>query len=212
MRVLIRSFLAGILVSVGCVVYLMCENKVVGSFLFSFGLFAILNMKLNLYTGRVGYLVTNFNRKYSLELLITLVGNFLGTLFVSVLIRFTRLKIMDTVAAVTAVKLGDSYISLFILAFFCGMLMFLAVELFRSIESYIGKALAVIFAVMIFILAGFEHCIADMFYFNLAGNLSVLPLLVLILGNTVGALFLCWCCEMGKDNNKKVLAKTSSSL
>lgn len=206
MRILIRSFLAGILVSVGCVVYLMCENKIVGSFLFSFGLFAVLNLKLNLYTGKIGYLVTNFNGKYALELLITLVGNFLGTLFVSFLIRFTRLKIMDPVAAITAVKLGDRYISMFILAIFCGMMMYLAVELFRSIESYIGKALAVIFAVMIFILSGFEHCIADMFYFNLAGNLNVLLLLVLILGNTVGSIFLCWCCEMAKDKKIKIAA------
>ena len=204
MRVLIKSFLAGILVSVGCIVYLMCENKVIGSFLFSFGLFAILNLKLNLYTGKIGYLVTNLNGKYALELLITLAGNFLGTLFVSFLISFTRLKIMYQVAAVTAVKLGDSYISMFILAIFCGMLMYLAVELFRSIESYVGKVLAVIFAVMIFILSGFEHCIADMFYFNLAGNLNVLLLLVLILGNTVGSILLCWCFEMAKDKSKKV--------
>ncbi|MFB0920456.1 MAG: formate/nitrite transporter family protein [Oscillospiraceae bacterium] len=202
MRVLIRSFLAGILVSVGCVVYLMCENKLVGSFLFSFGLFTILNMKLDLYTGKIGYLVTNFNLKYALQLLIALAGNFLGTLFVSFLIRFTRLKIMDAVAAVTAVKLGDRYISMFILAIFCGMLMFLGVELFRSVESYVGKALAVIFAVMIFILSGFEHCIADMFYFNLAGNLNVPLVLVIILGNTIGSVFLCWCYEMAKDKKQ----------
>ena len=199
MRVLIKGFLAGILVSIGCVVFLMCENKVVGSFLFSFGLFSILNMKLDLYTGKIGYLVTNFNLKYALNLLIALVGNFLGTFFVSVLIRFTRLKIMDSVASVTAVKLGDSCISMFILAIFCGMLMFLAVELFRSIDSYVGKTLAVIFAVMVFILSGFEHCIADMFYFNLAGNLNLLTLAVLILGNSVGGTLLCFLCEKGKE-------------
>ncbi|PKM72049.1 MAG: formate/nitrite transporter [Firmicutes bacterium HGW-Firmicutes-16] len=204
MRVLIRSFLAGILISIGCVIFLMCENKLIGSFLFSFGLFAILNMKLNLFTGKIGYLVLNLNREYVRDLLITLVGNFLGTLFVSVMIRFTRLNIMETVAAVTAVKLGDSYISMFILAIFCGMLMFLGVELFRSIESYVGKALGVIFIVMIFILSGFEHSIADMFYFNLARNLNVLLLLIIILGNTVGALLLSWLCEMAKDKNEKV--------
>ena len=201
MRVLIKGFLAGILVSIGCVVFLMCENKVVGSFLFSFGLFSILNMKLDLYTGKIGYLVTNFNLKYALNLLIALVGNFLGTFFVSVLIRFTRLKIMDSVASVTAVKLGDSCISMFILAIFCGMLMFLAVELFRSIDSYVGKTLAVIFAVMVFILSGFEHCIADMFYFNLAGNLNFVVLGVIILGNAVGGMLLCGLCEFAKEGN-----------
>ncbi|MEA4894164.1 MAG: formate/nitrite transporter family protein [Oscillospiraceae bacterium] len=210
MRVLLRGFLAGILISIGCVIYLMCENKIAGSFLFSFGLFTILNMKLDLYTGKIGYLITNRNRKYVCELLIALAGNFLGTLFVSVLIRFTRLNIMDTVAAVTAVKLADSYISMFILAGFCGMLMFLGVDMFRSIESYIGKALAVFFAVMVFILSGFEHCIADMFYFNLAGNLNILLMLIIILGNTAGSLFISWCFELSRGVNKKIASKAES--
>ena len=191
MKDFIKSFLAGILISVGCVVYLMCSNKIVGSFLFSFGLFAIVNMGLNLYTGKIGYLLINRNWKFVLDLCITLIGNFLGTLFVAVLIRQTRLDINGTVMAVTNVKLNDSYISMFILAVFCGMLMFLGVDLFKTIENYLGKVLSVTFAVMIFILAGFEHCIADMFYFNLAGNLKLSVLCVVILGNTIGGLLLC---------------------
>ena len=199
MRILIRSFLAGVLVSMGGVVYLMSSDKVSGSFLFSFALFAIVNLNLNLYTGKIGYLVLNLNWKYVGMLGITLVGNFLGTLCTAFLIRLTRMDIMDTVAKVTQVKLDDSYISMFVLAIFCGMLMFLGVDLFRSIESYVGKALSIIFVVMIFIVSGFEHCIADMFYFNLAGNLNFVTLAVLILGNSVGGTLLCFLCEKGKE-------------
>ena len=199
MRILIRSFLAGVLVSMGGVVYLMSSDKVSGSFLFSFALFAIVNLNLNLYTGKIGYLVLNLNWKYVGMLGITLVGNFLGTLCTAFLIRLTRMDIMDTVAKVTQVKLDDSYVSMFVLAIFCGMLMFLGVDLFRSIESYVGKALSIIFVVMIFIVSGFEHCIADMFYFNLAGNLNFVTLAVLILGNSVGGTLLCFLCEKGKE-------------
>ena len=199
MRVLIKSFLAGMLVSMGCVVYLMCPDKIVGGFLFSFALFAIVNMKLDLYTGKIGYLVLNCNWEYAEDLGITIVGNFLGTLFTAFMIRQTRLDIMTLVTTVTQVKLNDSYISMFILAIFCGILMFLGVDLFRSIESYIGKVLSIVFVVMIFIFSGFEHCIADMFYFNLAGNLNILTLLVVILGNTVGGTLLCYLCEKAKE-------------
>jgi len=199
MRILIRSFLAGVLVSMGGVVYLMSPDKVSGSFLFSFALFAIVNLNLNLYTGKIGYLVLNLNWKYVGMLGITLVGNFLGTLCTAFLIRLTRMDIMDTVTKVTQIKLDDSYISMFVLAIFCGMLMFLGVDLFRSIESYVGKALSIIFVVMIFIVSGFEHCIADMFYFNLAGNLNFVTLAVLILGNSVGGTLLCFLCEKGKE-------------
>jgi len=202
MRVLIKSFLSGMLVSMGCVIYLMCPDKIVGGFLFSFALFAIVNMKLDLYTGKIGYLVLNCNWKYARDLGTALIGNFLGTLLAAVMIRQTRLDIMALVTTVTQAKLNDSYISMFILAIFCGMLMFLGVDLFRSIENYVGKTISIIFVVMIFIFSGFEHCIADIFYFNLAGNLNVLTLLVVILGNTVGGMLLCYLCEKAK--NKQV--------
>ncbi len=42
---------------------------------------------------------------------------------------------------------------------------------------------------MVFILCGFEHCVANMFYFSVAGCWSgklLLRLLVMTLGNTVG--------------------------
>ena len=79
--------------------------------------------------------------------------------------------------------------------------MFLGVELFRSIESYFGKALSIVFVVMVFILSGFEHCIADMFYFNLAGNLNLATLCVIILGNSVGGMLLCFLLEKGKEKD-----------
>ena len=36
-----KAVLSGIMISVGGAVYLLCENKIMGSFLFSFGLFTI---------------------------------------------------------------------------------------------------------------------------------------------------------------------------
>lgn len=203
MRVLLKSFLAGMLIGLGCVVYLMCSDKIVGSFLFSFGLFTIVNMKLDLFTGKIGYLATNFNLPYVRDLLITLVGNFLGTLFSAVMIHFTRLNVSELLTTIVDTKLGDNYLSMFILAIFCGMLMFLGVDLFKNIESYLGKALAVIFAVMIFILSGFEHCIADMFYFNLAFRYNLITILVVILGNSVGGILLCWLFELAKKEKVK---------
>ena len=43
--------------------------------------------------------------------------------------------------------------------------------------------------VMVFILCGYEHCVADMFYFTVAGVWSLdtlLRLLIITLGNAVG--------------------------
>ena len=57
----------------------------------------------------------------------------------------------------------------------------------------LGKYLAIIFAIMVFILAGFEHCVANMFYFT-AGHAwsakTALYLLVMTLGNSVGGVII----------------------
>ena len=71
MKILFKSFLAGIMIAIGGTVFLSIENKVIGASLFSIGLFGVLIYNLNLYTGKIGYLITNFNLKYIKELIIT---------------------------------------------------------------------------------------------------------------------------------------------
>ena len=192
MKIVLKGFLAGMLISMGCVIYTMCSSKLLGSFLFSFGLFAILHLQLNLYTGKIGYLVDNFNLEYVKELLLSLFGNTIGALFTSAMIKSTRLDLYDSILKVVDLKLNDTLLSIFILSFFCGILMFLAVELFKKSESYLSKILSIVFCVMIFILSGFEHCVANMFYFFFVNNYNILWLLMMVFGNTCGSLFICY--------------------
>lgn len=51
-----KAVLAGVFIGIGCTVYLYMENKYLASFLFGLGLFTIINFKLNLFTGKIGYL------------------------------------------------------------------------------------------------------------------------------------------------------------
>lgn len=57
--------------------------------------------------------------------------------------------------------------SLFILGIFCNLLIFVAVDGFKENPHEIGKYLSLFFGVSVFIICGFEHCVADMFYFSL---------------------------------------------
>ena len=99
-------------------------------------------------------------------------------------------KLTETCRKMVDVKLNDSLLSLFVLAIFCGMLMFIAVDTYK--HHYEKKdtmvTVVAILGVVVFILAGFEHCIADMFYFTLAGAFpKAFPaLIVMTLGNAVG--------------------------
>jgi formate/nitrite transporter FocA (FNT family) len=187
----IQAVYAGLCIGVGCTVYLMCSSKLLGAFLFAIGLLAILLFKFKLFTGMTGYMLEN-KPSYLLDLLITWFGNFGGTCLVAWLIGKTRLTFnLDFVE----IKLADTWYSLLILGIFCGLLMFIGVSCFKYC---IGKAdnifalVMPVFCVAVFILAGFEHCVADMFYFALSGKLAEgLPsLLIITAGNILGGILI----------------------
>lgn len=197
MKDFIKSVLAGIMIGIGGTIYLSIDNKVVGASLFGIGLFMIVIYGFNLYTGKIGYLVDNFNFKYIKMLVITLIGNFIGTFFVGYILKFTRIYslIHDKAKILVNVKLDDSLISILILAFFCGILMYLAVNTYKENKD-ISKYLGVFLGVIVFILCGFEHCIANMYYFSVANiwNLNtLLYLLIMILGNSLGGMLIPLC-------------------
>ncbi len=190
---LIKGVYAGVLISIGGIAYLAIENKIVGSFIFSFGLLTVCMYSFNLFTGKVGYLLVN-KANYLIELLLSLIGNFLGTFIIGNLMRLTRFKIyIDTAKNIVNVKLSDNILSIFILSIFCGMIMYIAVNNYKKRKDVIGKYFTIFMGIMAFILCGFEHCVANMFYFSIAGIFSfkvLLYLLIMILGNSVGSLII----------------------
>ena len=192
---IIKGFYAGILISIGGIAYLAIPDKIVGSFIFSLGLLTICIYGFNLYTGKVGYLLVN-KPKYLLELLFSLIGNFLGTLAIGSLMRLTRFTTyVDTAKNIVDLKLNDNLLSIFILAMLCGMIMYLAVNNYKNNKDVVSKYMTIFMGVMAFILCGFEHCVANMFYFSIAGVFSLKVfyyLLVMILGNSVGSLIIAW--------------------
>lgn len=193
---LANGIIGGMLIGVGGCVSLSCDNKYIGSLLFSLGLFAIVQFGFGLYTGKVGYIPLR-KPAYLLECLFTIIGNAIGTFLDAFLLRQTRIfsAISEKAMASVDTKLGDGYLSMFVLAIFCGMLMFLAVDnarISRAEGGHIEKTVGVIFCVMVFILCGFNHCIADMFYLFLTNRIvdagAYLPLV--ILGNSLGGMLI----------------------
>lgn len=190
-RIFLKAAAAGITIGIGGAVYLTLENKVIGAVLFGVGLYTIVLNGLFLYTGKVGYLISTKDKKaYILQLIFTWLGNFAGTALAAAAISATRIRNLGRTAEVICkTKLADTPHSILILAVFCGILMYAAVDGFREK----GNPLILFFCVTVFILCGFEHCIANMFYFSLAGAWSlraVIYLLLMTLGNSVGGILL----------------------
>lgn len=204
MKILFKSFLAGIMIAIGGTVFLSVENKFIGASLFSIGLFGVLIYNLNLYTGKIGYLITNFNLKYIKELIITLIGNFIGACSVGFILRYTRIydNIYEKALNLANTKLNDNILSIFILSIFCGLLMYYAVNGFKK-QTDFGKYLVVYLGVAVFILCGFEHCIANMYYFSVADIWSLKTLGytgIMVLGNSLGSFIIPLCNLVIKEN------------
>ena len=192
-KILIKAILASIMISIGGTIYLSLENKMVGAFLFSIGLLMICVNGYNLYTGKIGYIIER-KKGYLIELLITLIGNFIGTVSCGLVLSYTRINssIKEVAAKICTIKLNDNLLSIFILSIFCGMLMYLAVDLYKKKTDF-GRYLGIFLGVTVFILAGFEHCVANMYYFTVADMWeakTLLYVLIMILGNSVGSIII----------------------
>lgn len=185
-----RALLSGICIGIGGTVFLACEIKYLGAFLFTLGLFTIVTRGFALYTGMVGYLTENLTLDYVRQLLVVILGNATGCVISGYALGLTRqAAVAEKAAALCEVKTGDSMISLFLLAIGCGILMFVAVDGYKKLDNPLYKIVGLFLCIVVFILCGFEHSIADIFYFSAANAWSghaVLCIVVILIGNAIG--------------------------
>ena len=190
------GIVSGIFLCVGCCVSMSVESKPLGAFLFSLGLCAIIVFKFGLFTGKAGYMAVK-PLSYVLEVVLTFIGNATGAAIGGFLLNLTRLgaTLSEKAAAITATKFADSPLSIFVLAVFCGILMFTAVDgNKRATEKgdFVMSLFIVVLPVMVFILCGFNHCIADTCYFFISkcanASQAAVYFLCAVLGNAVGCM------------------------
>lgn len=178
------SLLAGIMISLGCMVYLTIGQPI-GPFLFAFGLMSVLALNLELFTGKAGLLATQQITPY--KLLEIWCGNFCGAIMTAITILFTPTGIKLTTAAqpIIETRIGNGLITNLIYGIFCGMLMYLAVSTYQKMKS---QPIYAIMPVALFIFCGFNHCVADMFYITVGcgDGFAYFTLIPTTIGNVIG--------------------------
>lgn len=186
---LINGILGGLCISIGGSACLSCENRYVGVVLFAVGLLAICSFGFSLYTGKIGYMVANHSAADIKNLAAGLLGNVIGCAFFGSLVGIGLPQLAESARALCDAKYLQSFPQSIIRAFFCGVLMYLAVEIYKRKQSLAG----IFICVPAFALSGFEHSIANMFYFSIAGYFNfntLLYILVIIIGNSLGGMFI----------------------
>ncbi len=195
------GILAGILITLGGVVYLACDNKYVGAVLFAVALLCICYKGYSLFTGKICYIPEKHDKEAWSVLLLGLLGNLVGTCLGGLLIRYAIPAIGKTALDVCTGKLQtQGTAQTFIRSVFCGILIYLAVDIFKKEKTVAG----IVFCIPVFILSGYEHSIADMFYFAASGIVSLeafVFIMTVILGNTVGGMLIPILLGVGGKNN-----------
>ena len=191
-KLLVSSVLAGMSIGFGGLAFLSVENRVIGAALFAVGLFCVCTFGFHLFTGKVCYALQN-DRSYALDLPLIWLGNLAGAGLTAGCAGLTRsaAALQERAMALCRIKLDDRLLSLFFLGVLCNIFIYIAVEGYKNNPHELGKYLSLLFGVMVLILAGTEHSVADMFYFWMAGAWSgraVLCVLVISLGNAVGGI------------------------
>ncbi len=197
----VKSILAGIVIGVGDMINNLCDVKYLGAFLFSLGLLGILHNGWYLYTGKIGMLWFAEDKKAEgVRLVIGFVGNILGVIMTTALYMLVNQDFKE-IFTVNMSKLNEiSFGFCFVGGIFCGVLMTIAAFSYKK-ENPVVECLIVVLCIMVFILAGYKHCIANVPMLIVSGA-NVGNYVGMVLGNTVGSLIFGGLCKLAMENSK----------
>ncbi len=204
---LLKSILAGMAISIAATAYLSVENSALGGVLFGIGLITIYMFGWNLYTGKCCYLPESVKINLPITA-IAFAGNLIGTAITGYALRLCGLQIVEKAQQALSSKLAHTYIESFVLAIFCGILMSIAVLGYKLQKDDFGRALIIILPITVFIVAKFEHVVANMFYISLAnawGQKTVVFTIICAVGNAIGCCLIPVC-------QKIIAAKSNATL
>lgn len=195
---LLSGFAAGLFIGLGgflnvlSITYLGDAGKVVGALVFSIGLILVCFCQVKLYTGRIGYVLekSENGKIYKfLDLLLMFVGNIIGASLVGViasLIGGDGFK--DIVIGIVSKKTHFEAYDVIIRSILCGVMVYLSVALFKKAQNEVAKLILVAIPVFVFVFLGFEHCIANAFYYA-AGMIAGVEIDSLFIGMLFANIF-----------------------
>ena len=190
-KLLALSLLAGALIALGCAATNTAvhglENvglaRTVSGLLFPFGLCMVIVTGAELFTGNSLLVLSLLERSCTLSGLLrnwalVYLGNFLGALLAAAgCVWFGQLNYSAGGLAVYTIRLAAGkcalpFLSGFGLGIFCNVLVCLGVLLALSAQDAAGRLMGAFLPVCYFVLCGFEHCVANMYYVS-AGLLAI---------------------------------------
>jgi formate/nitrite transporter len=157
--------------------------RVVGGLVFSLGLAIVLVGGAELFTGNNLIVMAWASGKVSTKevlrnWVIVYCGNFVGSIGLVILVLFSHHLDMNggriglTILNTAVGKISPDMVTLFFKGILCNLLVCLAVWLAYAGRSVTDKIVGLILPISAFVAAGFEHCIANMYFLPMAWLLT----------------------------------------
>lgn len=174
-----------------------------GSLAFSLGIILVCLCGIMLYTGKIGYLFrdwlfakpgerSGFGQR-AIALTLILIGNLVGAFVVGLLAQWVAPEATkQSIMSIVLNKKQTEMPIIFARSALCGVLVYAGVDLYRIHKGVLGTFLVAI-CIAAFVLLGFDHCVANAFYWGGAvgeagWEFFLKSVLLCALGNSVGAL------------------------
>lgn len=190
MKLLVLGILAGFLIGMGAAVTNTAGHaltnpsvaKIVSGLLFPFGLIMVILTGAELFTGNCLITISCLERKVDLKGMLrnwiyVYVGNFIGALLLAMAVAYSGpMSLNNNGVAVYTMKVAAGKCALtfgnaFILGILCNILVCIAVAMSLSSKNTIGRAIGAYLPIAFFVICGFEHSVANMYYIT-AGLLA----------------------------------------
>lgn len=146
-------------------------GKIAGALIFPAGLAMVVVAGSELFTGNCLMVTALLSREIGpLRLLknwlFVFIGNFIGALLVALIVTSSGVldPISDSVVATASAKVSMGFPVAMLRGVLCNFLVCIAVWMAFGAKTVGGKIAAVFFPVFLFVLCGFEHSIANMYY------------------------------------------------
>ena len=180
--------------------------RLVGATVFPVGLMLVVICGAELFTGNNLMTLAVMNKKITLRELfrnwsLVYIANFIGSTLLAVAIFYAGIFNGDASNKVISIAQSKSTITILealIRGILCNMIVVLAVWMATAAQDIISKIFACWFPIMLFVLCGFEHSVANMFFIPmgmlLGANVTIgqliTNLIVVTIGNMIGGAIL----------------------
>lgn len=152
--------------------------KFLGAAVFPIGLLLVLVAGAELFTGNCLMTMALTDKKISLKQMLknwglVYLGNFIGSIILAAALVYvgaykTGSPMTETAFSIATGKMTATVTQIIVKGIFCNILVCLAVWMSFGAQDISSKAIAIWFPVMTFVMVGFEHSIANMFFLPLA--------------------------------------------